>query len=170
MSTERKMSPSTRFHLLHVTLIVSLHILVVGIAIKWWGIHWLPKYFAFHQNRGYLNSDLFSSRGCDCCLLFSSFQKVAVVNRLLECNHYRIAAVIHHRLWSEDVRWLLGVTRENRSAKATRNWTASQRFSKLARDLDPRVLGKRWITTNDGGSGVGVNDPYGWIRMAQGRW
>lgn len=58
MSTERKMSPSTRFHLLHVTLIVSLHILVVGIAIKWWGIHWLPKYFAFHQNRGYLNSDL----------------------------------------------------------------------------------------------------------------
>lgn len=44
--------------MLRAITVVSVHLLVLGMAIGWWGMQWLPQYFRFHANRGFLNPEL----------------------------------------------------------------------------------------------------------------
>jgi hypothetical protein len=40
--------------------IVLLHLFSVGMVIIWWGVQWIPSYFEFHENKGFLNPELIS--------------------------------------------------------------------------------------------------------------
>jgi hypothetical protein len=36
----------------------AIHFLAIGVATWWWAFDWIPEYFRFHENKGYLNPDL----------------------------------------------------------------------------------------------------------------